>query len=131
MTETAQELGPMPDTIHCWHGQAPLRHIGTWATTRYPVDSVHYTRTSTLPVAHKPNEDLSTAMLAIATEQADEIERLTVEIERLREWLKMVHQYGSDTLGGPSCPKDDTRDWQRSGVEEMTARARAALGEKT
>ena len=62
MTETAQELGPMPDTIHCWHGQFPLSHTGTWATTRYPVDAVHYTRTSTLPVEHKPSEELVAAL---------------------------------------------------------------------
>ena len=62
MTETAQELGPMPDTIHCWHGQFPLSHTGTWATTLYPVDAVHYTRTSTLPVEHKPSEELVAAL---------------------------------------------------------------------
>jgi len=57
VTRKMLDLGPMPDTIHCWHGQLPLSHTGTWATTRYPVDAVHYTRTSTLPVAHKPTED--------------------------------------------------------------------------
>ena len=55
-TREMLDLDPLPDTIYCWHGQLPLTHIGTWATTRYPIDAVHYTKTCALPVAFKQSE---------------------------------------------------------------------------
>jgi len=45
------------------------------------------------------------------------------EIERLRNGLEAIRQYGSDTLRGPSDRADDTREWQRDGVLELTNRA--------
>lgn len=32
----------LPKEVMCWHGQWPLAHAGTWATTRYPADAVPY-----------------------------------------------------------------------------------------
>ena len=32
----------LPKEVMCWHGQWPLAHAGTWATTRYPDDAVAY-----------------------------------------------------------------------------------------
>lgn len=48
---------------------------------------------------------------------------LMAETERLRDGLDAIRQYGSDTLRGPSDQADDTREWQRDGVLELTNRA--------
>ena len=45
------------------------------------------------------------------------------EIERQRDGIDAIRQYGSDTLRGPIKSADDTRDWQRDAVLEMTNRA--------
>jgi hypothetical protein len=45
------------------------------------------------------------------------------EINRLRDGIDAIRQYGSDTLRGPTKIADDTRDWQRDCVLEMTNRA--------
>ena len=59
----------------------------------------------------------------IATERA-------AEIERLLEALEAIRQYGNDTLSGPSVASEDTRNWQREGVLEMTKRAANAIEAK-
>jgi len=56
----------------------------------------------------------------IATEQA-------AEIARLLEALEAIRQYGNDTLSGPSVASEDTRNWQRESVLEMTKRAANAI----
>ena len=53
----------------------------------------------------------------------DEVLEVAAEIERLRDGLDAIRQYGSDTLQGPLRRADDTRDWQRDCVLEMTNRA--------
>lgn len=45
------------------------------------------------------------------------------ELERLTDGIGAVRQYGSDTLSGPTKKADDTRDWQREAVLEMTNRS--------
>jgi hypothetical protein len=45
------------------------------------------------------------------------------EIERLRDGIDAIRQYGSDTLSGPTARAEDTRDWQRASVLEMTNRS--------
>lgn len=52
---------------------------------------------------------------------------LIAEIERLRDGLEAIHQYGSDTLLGPSQGIQDDRKWQRQGCLEMTERASRVL----
>ena len=32
----------IPKKIMCWNGRRILRHVGTWATTRYPDNAVPY-----------------------------------------------------------------------------------------
>lgn len=54
---------------------------------------------------------------------------LRAEVERLREALSEIRQYGSDTLSGRADGGPDDRGWQRDGVREMTRRARIALGD--
>lgn len=56
----------------------------------------------------------------------DAVERLAAEVAALREELKSIRQYGSDTLSGRAGGSAD-RDWYREGVREMTKRARAAI----
>lgn len=45
------------------------------------------------------------------------------EIERLNDGVDAIRQYGSDSLRGPTKRVDDTREWQRDAVLEMTNRA--------
>ena len=45
------------------------------------------------------------------------------EMERLIDGIDAIRQYGSDTLRGPSKRSEDTRDWQREAVLEMTNRS--------
>jgi len=51
------------------------------------------------------------------------ISEMSDEIERLRDGIDAIRQYGSDTLRGPTESADDTRAWQRDCVLEMTNRA--------
>ena len=67
----------------------------------------------------------------VAVQDAAEwIEAALAREAGLREALEAIRQYGSDTLSGPTEASDDTREWQRAGVIEMTERARAALAVK-
>ncbi len=45
------------------------------------------------------------------------------EVERLRDGLDAIRQYGSDTRRGPVQDSDNTMEWQRAGVMEMKNRA--------
>jgi hypothetical protein len=45
------------------------------------------------------------------------------EMERLIDGIGAIRQYGHDTLSGPTKRVDDTRDWQRESVLEMTNRS--------
>ena len=65
-----------------------------------------------------------------AYEMTEAVEWMADEIERLQDGLDAIRQYGSDTLRGPSKLTDDTRDWQRDCVLEMTNRAVRVLGGK-
>lgn len=56
-----------------------------------------------------------------------ERDKLREEVERLRNALAAIRQYGSDTLSGRADGGPDDRDWQRDAVREMTRRARVAL----
>jgi len=56
-------------------------------------------------------------------------EALLSSIANLKAALESIRQFGSDTLSGRADGPDD-REWQREGVREMTARARAALQPK-
>jgi len=49
------------------------------------------------------------------------------DVERLREALDSIRQYGADTLSGRADGGADDRQWQREAVREMTRRAREAL----
>ena len=51
---------------------------------------------------------------------------LEEQVQRLRCALESVWQYGNDTLRGPTIDPDD-RKWHRTGVVEMTRRAREGL----
>jgi len=66
---------------------------------------------------------MRTALDAVMIER----DALAVKNKALQEALKSIRQYGSDTLSGPSLASDDTRDWQRASVREMTRRANLAL----
>ena len=63
--------------------------------------------------------------------RADLHAALTAERDALREALEAIQQYGRDTLSGPIVKSDDTRDWQREAVVEMTKRATGALKGQT
>ena len=52
------------------------------------------------------------------------------QVERLREALDSIRQYGADTLSGRADGGADDRQWQREAVREMTRRARTALAEQ-
>ena len=58
------------------------------------------------------------------------VAELRAEVERLRETLTAIRQYGSDTLSGRADGGSDDREWQRDAVREMTKRARVGLGIK-
>jgi len=52
--------------------------------------------------------------------------KLEAQVERLREALESIRQYGSDTLSGRVDGPDD-HAWQREAVREMRNRALVAL----
>lgn len=64
-------------------------------------------------------------IMVLVSRQA--IHEVSEEINRLSDGVGAIRQYGSDTLGGPSNKSDDTRDWQREAVLEMTNRAARLL----
>lgn len=69
---------------------------------------------------------LATAHMAALKRVAE----LEADNERLIDGIAAIRQYGWDTLTGPTVNADDTRDWQRAAVNEMTKRAvRLANGE--
>lgn len=47
---SASVKGDLPPKVMVWRSQ-PMAHIGTWATTRYPVEAVAYVPESTLSAA--------------------------------------------------------------------------------
>jgi hypothetical protein len=52
---------------------------------------------------------------------------LRAEVKRLEDGISAIRQYGSDTLGGPTKDADDTRDWQRAAVIEVTERCKLLM----
>jgi hypothetical protein len=74
----------------------------------------------------RDHHDVLSLMEMLAKDRAER-DAGRVEIKRLRYGLECVHQYGSDTLMGPSQGVPDDRKWQRDGVLVMTRRARATL----
>ena len=54
------------------------------------------------------------------------IAQLRAVVEKQKDALQSIEQYGLDTLSGRVDGPDD-RDWQRSAVLEMTTRANRAL----
>ena len=54
------------------------------------------------------------------------IAQLRSVMEKQKDALQSIQQYGLDTLSGRIDGPDD-RDWQRSAVLEMTKRAQHAL----
>jgi len=58
---------------------------------------------------------------------ATEADALRAENERLRDGIDAINQYSTDTLYGPTKRVDDTREWQRQSVSEVTRRSRLLL----
>jgi hypothetical protein len=74
----------------------------------------------------REHHDVLSLMGMLAKDRAER-DAGRAEIKRLRYGLECVHQYGADTLMGPSQGFSDDRKWQRDGVLIMTRRARATL----
>jgi hypothetical protein len=78
----------------------------------------------------RPDPEVADAFYRVTVQQRDaawaESAGRQAEIERLRDALDSVRQYGSDTLSGRTDGPDD-REWQRDAVLEMTNRAGRAL----
>ena len=66
-------------------------------------------------------------VMADAAIAAAEADALRAEVERLRDGIDAINQYSTDTLSGPTKRVDDTRDWQRQSVSEVTRRSRLLL----
>ncbi len=64
------------------------------------------------------------------SDHAATVAELRAEVERLRDTLTAIRQYGSDTLSGRADGGSDDREWPRDAFREMTKRARVGLGIK-
>lgn len=62
---------------------------------------------------------------------ADALDRQAAEIDRLKDGLRAIHGYASDTLSGPSIESDRSSDWMatwyKDGISVMKSRARRLL----
>ncbi|MEX3315724.1 hypothetical protein [Sulfitobacter sp. PS-8MA] len=101
LTVTPQEGRSLPDRIMVWHSSPTLDHLGTWATTRYPVEAKAYVRADDNTSQTTPQE------AAKVSEEArenivDEIESIICEThemdvrdvdyaENIVSWLERHH----------------------------------------
>lgn len=70
----ASVKGDLPPKVMVWRSQ-PMAHIGTWATTRYPVEAVAYVPEATLSAAMELPE-----VRAL-------VEAVTRQVENIDDWL--------------------------------------------
>lgn len=74
------------------------------------------------------NVDVGSDVLSAA---ADALDRQAAEIDRLKDGLRAIHEYASDTLSGPSNESDQSSTWMaawyKDGISVMKSRARRLL----
>jgi hypothetical protein len=84
--------------------------------------------------AFAAKQDAEAAMSDVVQERAYrkdlDLAHLKLETERLNDGIDAIRRYGLDTLLGPTSNADNTRDWQRACVLEMTNRAGRVLNGK-